>query len=104
MGDHSIDISDRPRPILDTAKSTGAVIATIGGIVTALVTFGLINTQQADAINLLLGLIPGVLTAIVGIVSAFRTATKAEKHVTPLQSPRIVVNGELVPLVPAPRA
>jgi hypothetical protein len=95
----TVDIRTRPRPILDAFKSVGSAIALLGSIVTSLVGWGVISAAQGDAVNGLLGAIPGVVGLVVALLTAFGVVKKAEPKVTPLSSPRnnagqpLVVNG-----------
>jgi hypothetical protein len=66
------------------------------GVLAGAAGFGVITVQTGDAVTGLLGLVPGLITAIGTLIAAFRTATKGEPLVTPVSDPR-TDNG--VPLV-----
>lgn len=97
----TLEPTDRPRPVRDAASGVAKVVASVGGLITAGVSFGLLTAVQGDAITGLLGLIPGVVAAALPVWSAFRTATEAEPMVTPVSAPATrTYDGRLVPLVP----
>lgn len=93
-------LDDRPRPVRDVAGSVSALVGVAGTVVTGLAGFGILTAVQGNAIVALLGLIPGLITGVAVVWSAFRTAAKSEPLVTPISSPAMVVDGELVPLAP----
>lgn len=95
-----MDISTRPRPILDKVKTVGGAIAALGGLVTWAGTFGLLNQTQTTASSALLGLVPGIVAAVVSLLGAFGVAKAAEPLVTPVSDPAIIdARGRLVPLI-----
>jgi hypothetical protein len=83
-----IDIRERPRPILEAFKSVGSAVALIGSIVTSLVGWGVLSATQGDAVNGLLGAIPGVIALVTALLSAFGVVKSAEPKVTPIEDPR----------------
>jgi hypothetical protein len=92
-----VDINTRPRPILDKVKTVGGAVAAIGGLVSWAGAFGLLNVTQTAASSALLGLVPGIVTAVLALLSAFGVAKAAEPLVTPMTDPR---NDAGVPLLP----
>lgn len=83
-----MDISTRPRPILDKVKTVGGAIAALGGLVTWAGTFGLLSVEQTAASSALLALVPGVVASVVALLGSFGVAKAAEPLVTPLSDPR----------------
>ncbi len=81
-------IDTRPRPIKDAFDSVGSFINTIASIVVAGVGFGIVTAAESDAVVGLLGLIPGVITALGGVITAVKVRNKAEPQVTPISDPR----------------
>src|SRR5687768_4722394 len=98
----TIDIRRRPRPILDAFKSVGSAIAFAGSVVTSLVGWGVLSATQGDAVNGLLGAIPGAVALVTALLSAFGVAKAAEPKVTPVEDPMnnagqpLVVNGRVL--------
>jgi len=84
----NINITDRPRPIKAAANGYGRWLGIIGGMVVALVTGGVLTAAQGEAVDGLLGLIPGVITTATTFLAAFGIVRKAEPKVTPLSDPR----------------
>jgi hypothetical protein len=93
---------NRPAPITEAFKSVGTAIAFIGSVVTALVGWGVFTAAQGDATTGLLGLIPGAVTAVTQVLTAFGVAKRAAAETTPVSDPATVVNGQLVQLIPDP--
>lgn len=93
---------NRPSPITDAFKSVGSAIAFVGSVVTALVGWGVLTAAQGDATTGLLGLIPGVVTALTQVLTAYGVTKRAAAETTPVSDPAVVVNGQLVQLVPDP--
>lgn len=83
----TIDITTRPRPIRDAFRSVGSAVALIGSVVTSLVGWGVLSAAQGDAVTGLLGAIPGVVTLVTSLLSAFGVVRRAEPLVTPLEDP-----------------
>lgn len=101
---------DRPNPLSEAASKVGVAWSAAGGIVSALVSFGLLTSVQGDAVTAAgaaaegtvtaVGtVLAGVLPLIAGVVASFRTASAGREHVTPVASPR---DHEGRPLVAAP--
>lgn len=96
----------RPTPLRDAFKSVAAFVAVAGSLITAAVGWGLLTATQGDALQGLLGAVPGVVTLITALLGAFGVVRKAEPLVTPTSSPAVEAvdddgNVVLVPLVPA---
>lgn len=90
---------NRPNPLGSAAKTVAAVWAIAGGIVSALVAFGVLSAEQGQALDQLGQAAPGALvvagTLIAGIApllasigAAFHVAAKAKPDVTPVADPR----------------
>ncbi|MGH3658157.1 MAG: hypothetical protein ACRDUA_15995 [Micromonosporaceae bacterium] len=94
----TVDTGPRPRPIKDAFRGVGTAITAAGSAVTALVGFGVLTIAQGDAATGLLGIIPGVLTALTGVLSAYGVLGAAEHETTPVASPRAADGTTLVPL------
>ncbi|GAA1281618.1 hypothetical protein GCM10009634_27330 [Saccharothrix xinjiangensis] len=90
--------ADRPRPILEAFKSVGSAVSLAGSVVTALVGWGILSQVQGDAVEGLLGAIPGVVTLVTALLAAFKVVRRAEPLVTPVADPQ---NNAGVRLVPA---
>lgn len=90
-----MDIDERPRPVLEAANSVGTWIGTAGSLVTALAGWGLMTAAQGDAVQSLLGAIPGLITLVTTLLAAFGVVRRSEPLVTPLSDPR---NDEGLPL------
>jgi hypothetical protein len=100
--------ADRPKPLLDAARIWALVAGGIGAVLTFAVSNGVLSSAQADAVNtgsasvnVLFSALLAVVSAGSGIFGAFGTAKHAQKDVTPITSPALVVDSELVPLIPA---
>ncbi|MDL5159389.1 hypothetical protein [Actinomycetospora termitidis] len=107
------DVS-RPKPITDAVKVVGSGISGVLGVVQTLVVLGVLNSQQAEAINELgyatsgalpvladatstiVAVVAGLITIGTGVAASFGVAKTAEPKVTPLESPR---NADGVPLI-----
>ena len=97
-------IVPRPTPLRDIASKVSATIGVIGGLVAGLVTAGVLSSTQADAlgdsftaVDLLFSAVIGVITALSGLTTAWRTAKAGEEKVTPVASP---MNNDGVRLAP----
>lgn len=82
------DYSDRPRPIKAVAGRLSKVLATAGALITALVGWGVVTAAQGDAVTGLLGTIPGAITAVTTVLTAFGIVRRTESLVTPMSDPR----------------
>lgn len=80
--------SNRPRPIRDAAAKLSKLLGVAGALVTALVGWGVVTATQGDAITGLLGAIPGIVTAVTSVLTAFGIVRQAEPLVTPVSDPR----------------
>jgi len=83
----SAPLDVRPVPLRDAFKTVASARAFLGSLVTALIGWGLLTSVQGDAIVGLLGLIPGVVTAVTALLAAFGVVKQAEPQVTPNTSP-----------------
>lgn len=86
----------RPRPILAAIRS-GAWLPLVGTLLTAAVTFGLLNSEQGTAIGNLVAAVATLLTAITAALSNFHVLRRAEPEVTPVADPRDDLGRALVP-------
>lgn len=86
----------RPRPLVDAATQVSRVVAVAGTLVTMLVGWGVLSLAQDDAVTGLLGAIPGLVTLVTAVLSAFGVVRIGEPSVTPLADPR---DADLRPLV-----
>lgn len=82
------DYNDRPRPIRAAASELSKVLGVAGAFVTALVGWGVVTATQGDAVTGLLGAIPGAVTAVTTVLTAFGIARRSEPLVTPMSDPR----------------
>lgn len=82
------DYSDRPRPVKDAASRLSKLIGVAGAFVTALVGWGVVTASQGDAVTGLLGAIPGIVTAVTTLLTAFGIVKQSEPLVTPTSDPR----------------
>lgn len=87
----------RPRPLLAAADAVVRGVGLLVTVVGMLVGWGVLTLAQGDAISGLLGLIPGLVTAVAVLLTALGVVRAAEPHVTPLSDPR---DAQLRPLVP----
>lgn len=105
--------SDRPNPLGNVASHVGTAWAAASGLVGALLAFGVLTVAQANAITAAGDALPttitavgtvlaGILPLVSGVISAFRTASAARDHVTPVTDPRAVDGTPLVPQYVAP--
>lgn len=89
-------LEDRPRPLVEAASLTTKIVGTIGTLVAMLVGWGVVTVAQQDAIEGLLGAVPGLVTLVTTALAAFGVVRRGEPAVTPLSDPR---NDDLRPLV-----
>jgi len=87
----------RPEPLHDAATDVATTQGTWMGVVTALVSAGVITASTGQLITALLGLIPGILAIVATAIGAAGTARAARPKVTPVTDPR---NNDGTPLVP----
>lgn len=90
----------RPRPLVDAASATARIVGTVGTLVAMLVGWGAVTLAQQDAVEGLLGLVPGLVTSVVAVLSAFGVVRRGEPSVTPLSDPRDDRQRQLVALGP----
>jgi hypothetical protein len=88
----------RPTPLRDVAGTVGKWTTLAGSLIVALVGFGLLTAVQEDALVGLLGLIPGLLTAVTSALVAFGIVRQAEPLVTPVSDPQDNAGRSLVPV------
>lgn len=81
-------LDDRPRPINDAAGTVTKIVGTISTLAAMLVGWGLLSATQLDAVEALLGAVPGLVGLIASALSAFGVVRRAEPEVTPLSDPR----------------
>lgn len=93
-----IELEARPRPLAEAARSVSWWLGLLGALAVSGTTFGVITAQQGDAIAGLLGLVPGLVTAVFTALSAFGVVRRGEPLVTPLSDPR---DDKLRPLLTA---
>ncbi len=98
-----IELEARPRPLLDAASVTSRVVGTVGTLVAMLVGWGVVSLAQQDAVDGLLGAIPGLVTLVTTVLAAFGVVRRGEPLVTPLSDPRDAKLRTLVTLGPAGR-
>jgi hypothetical protein len=93
----------RPRPLVEAFRSVGSAVALISSVATALVGWGVMSAAQGDATVALLGAVPGVVTLVGSLLTAFGVISRAEPAVTPISDPAVqeFPGGPLVSLVPA---
>lgn len=89
----------RPQPLADAAADVAKVQAPIIGLITALVSGGLIGVTTSHWIIALLGLVPGLFALLGTIVGAGQVVHVGVPLVTPVADPQNNA-GQL--LVPAP--
>lgn len=92
-----MDLTGRPRPIMDAFRTVGSAVALAGSIVTALVGWGVLTAAQGDALVGLLGAVPGVVALVTALLAAFGVVRAAEPAVTPLSSPMDALGRPLTP-------
>ena len=102
---------DRPNPLKDVAAKVGMAVASLMGIVGALVQFGVWTAAQGQAVTDLGNALPGAIEAVGVVVgglvplasavwAAFHVAARGKDQVTPVASPRDNDGNPLVPVVP----
>lgn len=90
----------RPEPLKELATAASTFNGVIMGVLTALVTGGLITTQTGNLVTALYGLIPGGLALAATVLGAYALADAGRAVVTPVSDPMTTIDGRLVPLVP----
>jgi hypothetical protein len=91
------DYRNRPRPLLQAANGVVKTLGLITAVLTAAAGYGLISVAQQDAVQGLLGLIPGAIVGVLNVLTAFRIVRVAEPKVTPISSPQNNAGQQLVP-------
>jgi hypothetical protein len=91
-------LATRPRPLLGKLTTVGTALSALAGLVTWAASFGLLTVQQEAATSILLAGVPGIITAVSGVLVSFGVVKSSEPLVTPISDPAIVVDGALLPL------
>jgi hypothetical protein len=86
---------DRPRPILEAIQA-GMWKTWLGGAVTAAVAFGILNTQQATAVNNLVAAVVTLVTVATSLAAQLHVLHTAEPQVTPVSDPQDDAGHKLV--------
>lgn len=101
---------DRPNPLLAALTKAGTAVAALGGVISYLVTAGLITLAEGDALTAaqaqaqdvvahLGGVVAGVLAILGGLATAFGTVQVGKQDTTPVADPKTDGGVELVPAV-----
>lgn len=96
-----MSIAVRPEPLREAATDVAGTRGVWMGLLSFLVSGGMISASTGSLLGALVGLIPGALTMLAAVLGAFGVARQAEPKVTPISDPMTVLKGQLVPLVPA---
>jgi hypothetical protein len=91
-----MDISKRPRPILEKFKTVGGGLAVAAGSLSSLVTLGVLHQAEADSVNGVLVAGAGLFTAVMTLLTTFGVVKSAEPLVTPVVDPRDDAGNRLV--------
>lgn len=91
------DTIARPTPLRAAFKTTGSAIAFVGSVVAFAVTWGLLSTDQASAIDALLAAVPGLIGLGTALLAAFGVVAKSEPQVTPVEAPQDDQGNRLTP-------
>jgi len=78
----------RPRPLKEAANKVTQTLGMLTALVVAAAGYGIVTAVQGDALEGLLGAIPGGITLIGNVILAFGIVSKAEPLVTPTSDPR----------------
>lgn len=96
-------------PLKKIKKKWSQIAGAVGGVVTALVSAGIISAAEGQAVtglftnvDSLFAVIPGVLAAASAVWSAFKTGSEGEREVTPVEDPKNNLGEQLVPEVQGP--
>jgi hypothetical protein len=89
---------DRPTPLRDAASAVQKGLGMIGALATAAAGYGIITAAQGDAVQGLLGAIPGVVALVSNFLVAFGIVNKAEPQVTPVSDPIDAAGNKLTPV------
>jgi hypothetical protein len=100
-------VISRPTPLREVAAWWGTLHGLCVGVITTLVSMGVLSTQQQGlydngltAVDALVSAIIGVVSAAGPIIASIVSAKSGEKLVTPISDPHVVESGKLTPLVP----
>ena len=91
----------RPQPLRDAAVDITSTRGAWMGLLTTLVSGGAIGLSTGSWLTALVGLVPGFLALTSTFAGAHGVATAGEPKVTPIADPKMVIDNQLVPLVPA---
>lgn len=97
----TVGLEPRPRPLARAARDLSWWLGLGSFLVVGGSSFGIITAQQGDAVQGLLGLVPGAVTAVATLLAAFGVVRRGEPQVTPLSDPR---DAQLRPLYPSSAA
>ena len=95
-----LDPATRPRPLVDAFDNVSGGKSSLAGVVTFLVSAGIISASSGQLWTVILGLIPAALSFASVLFGGWTVVKEGEKWVTPIASPAMTIDGHLVPLVP----
>jgi hypothetical protein len=90
-------------PLSDVAKKAAALWTTVGGLLTALATVGVITADQNTTLQIVYGAIGTIVAAVTSAFAAMKVRKDGEPLVTPVADPRndqgdrLVVSGDVIP-------
>lgn len=87
--------ASRPRPILDAIRS-GMWKTALGAAITAAVSFGVLDGEQATLVNNVVAAIATLVTVATSLLVQFHILAHAEPEVTPLADPQDDAGHQLV--------
>ncbi|MFC0546942.1 hypothetical protein [Kutzneria chonburiensis] len=97
-----MDSATRPRPILAAITSGGTLITAVGTLLAGLVAFGVLNSEQASAINNLVAAVLTVIPPATAVLVQLHILRTAEPQVTPVADPQDTDGTALVRPLAAP--
>jgi hypothetical protein len=89
-------------PLKDVASKAAALWTTVGGLLTALATVGVITADQNTTLQIVYGAIGTIIAAATSALAAFKVRKDGEPLVTPVADPRsnegdrLVVSGDII--------
>jgi phosphatidylglycerophosphate synthase len=89
------------RPIVDAIRG-GAWKTALGTGISAAVSFGVLDTREASALNTVVAALVTIVTALTSVVAQLHILRNAEPQVTPVVEPRDNAGHPLIPAVPPP--
>ncbi|WP_134664027.1 hypothetical protein [Amycolatopsis sp. CFH S0078] len=95
------DLADRPRPILEAIRG-GGWKTLAGTLIAAAVSFGILNAEQATALDNVVAAVVTLITFVTSAVAQFHVLDHAEPQVTPVADPRDDRGRPLVPAADEP--